>query len=163
MPSMAGRSGRFRSTRRRLSDMRTAHRASGGGFLCAHWLPTYRQDESPAACRAELRDLVLADVTSEDDSVEVVIRGKGCLRRTIHVNWVNLPTIISGPPIGEGDEDDLPADVLPVWPERGVLTRMEVETFGELLETLSQVQCPGQRALTAYGYMSVEWAVPACV
>jgi hypothetical protein len=31
-----------------------------------------------------------------------------------------LPTIISGPPIGEGDADDLPADVLPVWPERGV-------------------------------------------
>jgi len=30
-----------------------------------------------------------------------------------------------------------------------VLTRMEAETFGALLETLSQVHCPGQRALTA--------------
>jgi hypothetical protein len=61
----------------------------------------------------------------------------------------NLPTIISGPPIGEGDADDLPADVLPVWPERGELHRMEADTFGDLLETLSQVHCPGQRALTA--------------
>jgi hypothetical protein len=37
----------------------------------------------------------------------------------------DLPTIISGPPIGDGDEEDLPADMLPVWPERGVLHRME--------------------------------------
>jgi hypothetical protein len=49
----------------------------------------------------------------------------------------NLPTLISGPPIGEGDEEDLPADVLPVWPERGELHRMEADTFGALLETLS--------------------------
>jgi hypothetical protein len=60
-----------------------------------------------------------------------------------------LPTLISGPPIGEGDADDLPADGLPVWPERGVLTRMEADTFGALLEALSQAHCPGQRALTA--------------
>jgi hypothetical protein len=60
-----------------------------------------------------------------------------------------LPTIISGPPIGAGDADDLPADVLPVWPKRGVMTRMEADTFGDLLEALSQVHCPGQRALTA--------------
>jgi hypothetical protein len=61
----------------------------------------------------------------------------------------NLPTIISGPPIGDGDADDLPADVLPVWLERGEVHRMEAETFGDLLETLSQVHCPGQWALTA--------------
>lgn len=33
----------------------------------------------------------------------------------------NLPTLIAGPPIGAGDADALPAEVLPVWPERGAL------------------------------------------
>ena len=61
----------------------------------------------------------------------------------------NVPTLIAGPPIGEGDEDDLPAEVLPVWPERGELQLMAAEAFGDLLETLSQTHCPGQRVLTA--------------
>ena len=60
-----------------------------------------------------------------------------------------LPTLIAGPPIGEGDEDALPAEVLPVWPERGELHLMAAEAVGDLLETLSQAHFPGQRVLTA--------------
>jgi hypothetical protein len=57
----------------------------------------------------------------------------------LFAKWTCDPPLISGPPIGDGNADDLPADGLPVWPERGVLTRMEADTFGALLAALSQV------------------------
>ena len=60
-----------------------------------------------------------------------------------------LPTLIAEPPIGEGEEDALPAEVLPVWPERGEQHLMAAAAFGDLLETPSQAHCPSQRVLTA--------------
>ena len=60
-----------------------------------------------------------------------------------------ISTIIAGPPIGDGDADELPAAQLPVWSERGEMELMEAAAVGALLEALSQAQCPGQRALTA--------------
>jgi len=45
--------------------------------------------------------------------------------------------------------DDLPAEVLPIWPERDEQQLMAAEAVGALLETLSQAHCPGQRVLTA--------------
>lgn len=49
--------------------------------------------------------------------------------------------------------DKLPAEVLPVWPERGELEVLEAARFGALLEALSQAQRSGQRVLTAEGWL----------
>ena len=44
-----------------------------------------------------------------------------------------------------------PAEVLPVWPERGAVQLMEDAAIGDLLETLSHAHCTGRRVLTAKG------------
>lgn len=60
-----------------------------------------------------------------------------------------LPAPIAGPTVGEGDADELPAEVLSVWLARSALHRTEAEAIGDLLGTLSQAHGLGQQVVTA--------------
>jgi hypothetical protein len=53
----------------------------------------------------------------------------------------NLPTWIIGPSLGSGPEEERPADILPVWPQRSPIERLRPDEFTLRTEALAKKHC----------------------
>lgn len=59
-----------------------------------------------------------------------------------HIASLRVPTWVVGPPTGDGPAEEVPADLLKVWPEREPVRRMTPAAFDAVLGALVAAHCP---------------------
>jgi hypothetical protein len=87
-------------------------------------------------CGRMVAFLVFADRATDDGRFEDYAR-----MMYLHYTWHNVPTYIIGPELGDGPMAYRPANILQVWPQRGLMECLRPDEFNPRLNDLISQHC----------------------